>query len=279
MSTCASNYVDVDGIRTHYLEAGEGPVVVLLHSGEYGACAEISWEYNLDALAKHFRVVAPDWLGYGRTDKVYRFNDARAFVYRHLERFLQLLCIEKADFIGNSMGGTNLIGIAASQPEMLPIRSLIICGGGGFAPHNAHRQAMLDYNGSDEAMANLLNAMMHDSKWSEDADYIAKRQVFAKMPGAWENTSAARFKSPFAEARPEFGREDTTAYEQVAFPTLLIAGREDKLREPNYADAMAARIPNCELHVIEECGHCPNIERPEIVNPLMVDFLKRQHTG
>ena len=58
-------YINVDGIKTHYLEGGEGPVVVFLHSGEFGGCAELSWEFNLPAFAKHFRVVAPDWLGFG----------------------------------------------------------------------------------------------------------------------------------------------------------------------------------------------------------------------
>ncbi len=278
MPLVRSGFIDVDGIRTHYLEAGDGPTVVLLHSGEYGGCAEISWEFNFQALAENFRIVAPDWLGYGLTDKVYSFSDARALVYRHMRRFLELMCIEEADFIGNSMGGSNLIQIAANPPVILPIRSLILCGGGGFAPHNEHRQAMLDYDGSEDGMAKLLKAMMHDPKWGEDADYIARRQAYALMPGAWENTSAARMKAPFSEPKSEFGRADKTKYEQVAFPTLVIAGREDKLREPNYAEPMAARIPNSELHVIDDCGHCPNIEAPEIVNPLMIEFLRR-HNG
>ena len=123
MTEIASNYVDVDGIRTHYLEAGEGPTVVLLHSGEYGGAAEISWQFTVPALAPEFRVVAPDWLGFGRTDKLFDFGDARSRVYRHMRRFVEVMGIEKADFIGNSMGGSNLARIAATEPDLLPLRS------------------------------------------------------------------------------------------------------------------------------------------------------------
>ena len=69
-----SCFVEVDGIRTHYLEAGGGDPVVLLHSGEFGGCAELSWEYMIPHLAPHFRVIAPDWLGFGGTAKIHDFE-------------------------------------------------------------------------------------------------------------------------------------------------------------------------------------------------------------
>ena len=99
MTEIRSRFVDVDGIRTHYLEAGEGPIVVLLHSGEFGGAAEISWEFTLPALAEKFRVVAPDWLGFGRTDKVFDFANGRARVWRHMRRFPEVMAIDEADFI------------------------------------------------------------------------------------------------------------------------------------------------------------------------------------
>src|ERR1700735_4103796 len=82
-----SRFIEVDGMRTHYLEAGEGPPVVLLHSGEFGGCAELSWEYLIPALSQHFRIIAPDWLGFGRTAKVHDFEGKRARMMSHLVRF------------------------------------------------------------------------------------------------------------------------------------------------------------------------------------------------
>ena len=276
MTEIRSRFVDVDGIRTHYLEAGEGPTVVLLHSGEFGGCAEISWEFNIPALAEHFRVVAPDWLGFGRTDKIFDFTGARDRVYRHMRRFFEVMAIDEADFIGNSMGGSNLARIASSPPVIFPIRSVVLCSGGGFTPETEERKVLLAYDGTPEAMGALLKAMLYDPKWGDDAAYVAKRQEFATMPGAWECASAPRLKAPFAEAKGSgFGQADTNEYEKIAFPTLVIAGKEDRLREPGYANELAKRIPDCELHVFDDCGHCPNIEESTAFNEIAVRFLKK----
>jgi hypothetical protein len=84
MSTIPSRYVSVDGIRTHYPEAGSGPPVVQLHYGRFAGAAEISWEFAIPALAPHFHVIAPGWLGLGRTSKIYDFRNSRGRVYEHL---------------------------------------------------------------------------------------------------------------------------------------------------------------------------------------------------
>jgi len=274
-----SRYIDVDGIRTHYLEAGEGETVVLLHSGEFGGAAEISWEFTLPALARHFRVVAPDWLGFGRTEKIYDFGNPRARVFRHMERFIQVMGIARADFIGNSMGGSNLAVIAATQPALLPLRSIVLASGGGATPLTPERQKLLAYDGTPAAMSELLKAMLHDPKWGDDADYVARRQAIATQPGAWECASAPRLKmpDPKADQGAGFGRPDATPYENITVPTLIIAGAEDRLRAPGYAPELARRIAGSEVHVFEKCGHCPNIEMADRFNALTIDFLKRVH--
>jgi pimeloyl-ACP methyl ester carboxylesterase len=278
MAKIESKYVAVDGIRTHYLEAGGGPTVVLLHSGEFGGAAEISWEFTIPALAPHFHVVAPDWLGFGRTDKVFDFANPRGRVYRHMSRFVEVMGIASADFVGNSMGGSNLARIVGEGAPPLPVRSMVLASGGGFAPETEARKKLLAYDGSSEAMRALLHAMLFDRKWGDDAAGVARRQEFALMPGAWECAAAARLKPPAAPAKGSgFGTPDTTPYESIAVPTLIVAGAEDRLREPGYAMKLAARIPDCEVHVLERCGHCPNIEMADRFNELVIRFLKRVH--
>ncbi|MGZ8500793.1 MAG: alpha/beta fold hydrolase, partial [Candidatus Binatia bacterium] len=95
----------VGDIKTHFLEAGNGPDLVLLHGGEYGASAEITWRYNIETLSKTFHVIAPDTLGWGQTDKLYSFSDPAGLRIKHLQRFLESLVIGKAFFVGNSAGG------------------------------------------------------------------------------------------------------------------------------------------------------------------------------
>jgi pimeloyl-ACP methyl ester carboxylesterase len=256
-----SRYVDVDGIRTHYLEGGAGPDVVLLHSGEFGGCAELSWEYAAEPLARDFHVVAPDWLGFGRTDKIHDFVDARGRRLRHIARFLAVLGIERADFIGNSMAGGMIMQAASADPPLFPIRRIVIASGGGFSPDNEFRRALLDYDCTEAGMRRLLHAMFHDPKWAADDAYVKRRVDLSLVPGAWEATAAARLRNPTVSERAQFGQPDRTPYEKIGFRTLVIAGANDKLRNPGYADEIVKRMPDATLDVFADCGHCPNIEQ------------------
>lgn len=274
-----SRYINVDGIRTHYLEGGEGPTVVFLHSGEFGGAAELSWEFNLPAFAKHFRVVAPDWLGFGRTDKVFDFANGRDRVFNHMIRFLENMDIQEADFVGNSMGGSNLARIAAARPVIFPIRSLVLASGGGFAPATEARQQLLDYDGSPKAMRALLDGLFYDKKkWVDNPAYIRKRQKIATIPGAWECTAAVRFRRPTIKSSGgQFGNPDATPYENIAVPTFMIAGKQDRLREPGYAPKLAKRIPGAKVAVYDKACHCPHIEHAARFNREAIAFLKGVH--
>src|SRR5918999_1390154 len=109
----ASRFVMAGGVRTHYLEAGQGQPLVLVHSAEFGGRAEFSWRYNIAALAERFHVYAPDMVGFGRTEKIFNFSDRNGFRVRHLRSFMEVLCLESAHFMGNSAGGSMILTEAA----------------------------------------------------------------------------------------------------------------------------------------------------------------------
>lgn len=273
--TFKSRFVQVDGIRTHYFEEGEGRPILLLHSGEFGACAELSWEYTLSKLAERYRVVAPDWLGYGETDKLYDFGGGQARLMTHMRRFMQIMELEESDVIGNSMGAGLFSRTLANEPEAYRIRSLVMIAGGGFNPDNEHRRAMMNYDCTTDGMKALLRAMFVDPKWSEDPEYVQRRVQLSLRPGAWETIAAARFKNPSIPPREFFGRPDETPYQNLSMPTLIIAGDEDKLRLPGWEKELADQLPNCAVHVVSGTGHCPHIERPDEVNNVILKFLAR----
>src|SRR6201994_2565282 len=104
-----SRTTTIDGLSTHYLEAGDGDPVVLLHGGEFGVSAEIAWEATIPALAERYRVLAPDMLGFGESAKVIDFNDGRGMRIRHIAKFCDELRIAAAHFVGNSMGAINVL--------------------------------------------------------------------------------------------------------------------------------------------------------------------------
>src|ERR1700749_794753 len=129
MSRVQSKFIQAGGVRTHYLEGGAGPLLVFLHSGEFSGCSEITWEFNLEDLARSFHILAPDWLGFGKTEKLFSFEDMWGKRVEHITAFLNAMGVSKAHFMGNSMGGTMLITVATLDPCPWPIDRMVVVSG------------------------------------------------------------------------------------------------------------------------------------------------------
>ncbi len=272
-------YVAVDGVRTHYLEDGEThrgqrPTVILLHSAEYGGAAEFTWEFNLRALAEHFHVLAPDHLGFGLTDKIHDFTNPFNRRVAHIKRFIETMAIDgPVHVIGSSMSGGMGLTVAARPRPDWNIARLVCCSGGGDAPNNDARKVINSYQGDFEHMRRIVDVMFVDKTWVRDDAYISRRHTMANLPGAWEATSAARFKAPFREAGGPTER-DRIDYAAIACPVLVFAGRQDVLRNPGYTDDFVPNIPNCQLHVFEHAGHMGQIECADEFNAKVLGFLE-----
>jgi len=116
-------------------------------------------------------------------------------------------------------------------------------------------------DGTAEAMRAILRANFHDPAWAEDDAYIKRRVEASLAPGAWEAVAAARLKPPTMPPRSDFGQPDTIEYERIRYPTLVIAGAEDKLRLPGYHKALG-RIPDSRIVVLAEAGTWSTSRRP-----------------
>ena len=274
MTSLKSSFVQVDGIRTHYLEAGEGAPLVLLHSGEFGACAELSWERNIAGLAERFHVYAPDWLGYGKTEKLFSFDNMRLRREAHIAAFLHAMGITRAHFIANSMGGTMLLAAAASDPAPWPMDRIVVVAGGGDIPDNAARAILSNYDCTREHMRRIVETMFVDPAIRQDEAYIERRYLLSIEPGAWECTAAARFKAPHRAAPTSGVRVSVQSYDHVRVPVLLVTGADDPLRAPDFGPQLQRRVPGAELFVIPDAGHCPHIEHPDLFNARAIAFLE-----
>ncbi len=271
MTNYRSQYVRAGGIMTHYIEAGEGFPLVALHSGEFGGCCELSWERNIDALSKHFRVIAPDWAGFGKTEKVFSFDNMYNYRIDHITQFLHTLGIKRAHFMGNSMGGTVLLSTIARKDCPWPVEKAIVISGGGDVPDNDARKVLNTYEGDHDHMRQLVEVMFKNPAIYKDQAYIDRRYELSRAPGAWECTAAARFKAPwrepsgFAMTRPD--------YSPVKCPVFLVTGALDPLRAPGFGPKLHNEVPGSKLHVFENAGHCPHIDEAETFNELAVKFL------
>lgn len=267
----------VDGLITGYLEAGEGDPVVLLHGGEFGAGAEIGWEHNIAAIAAHYRVLALDMLGFGESAKVIDFNDGRGMRIRHIARFCEVVGVDSAHFVGNSMGAVNLFVDATSEAPVLPARSLVAICGGGEIQRNEHSAALYDYDATIAGMRRIVTALFYDASYPADDAYVQRRYEASIAPGAWEALAAARFRRPGLEPPPL--PSSTRAYERITVPTLVVEGGGDKLLPPGWAAEIAGQIRGGRSAVIDAAGHCPQIEQPDAVNELLLGFLADLHEG
>lgn len=275
--TVQRRYVVVDGLATSYLEAGTGDPVVLLHGGEFGVSAELGWEHNIASLAQHYRVIAPDMLGFGESAKVIDFTDGRGMRIRHIARLCAVLGIESAHFIGNSMGAINVLVDTTSSVPQLPARSLVIICGGGEIQRNEHMAALYDYDATEAAMRRIITALFHAESFPNDAEYVRRRYESSIVPGAWEALAAARFRRPGLEqpASPSSRRR----YDRITVPTLIVEGGCDKLLPPGWSAQITEQVAQGRSAVVGSAGHCPQIEQPHVVNELLLSFLAEQDPG
>ncbi|BBX15572.1 alpha/beta hydrolase [Mycolicibacterium duvalii] len=268
----ARRSVWVDGLHTSYLEAGTGDPVVLLHGGEFGANAHIGWEHTIDVLGQRYRVLAPDMLGFGESAKVVDFTDGRGLRIRHIARFCEVLGIDRAHFVGNSMGAINLLVDATSENPLLPARSLVAICGGGEIQRNEHVNALYDYDATVEGMRKIVAALFADPSYPADESYVLRRYESSIAPGAWESLAAARFRRPGLEPPPT--PSSARAYDRITVPTLVVEGGADKLLPPGWAAEIAAQVSGARSAVVAAAGHCPQIEQPDALNAVLLDFFE-----
>lgn len=264
-------HILVDGIETSYLEAGSGDPVVLLHGGEFGGDAEVCWEHTIPALARHYRVIAPDLLGFGQTAKIVDFVDGRQRRIRHFARFMDVVGAAGAPCIGNSMGGMLLLYDAGCEQPLIKPARLVSISGGGALSQSEHVAALFDYDGSTDGMKRVVAALFHGEQWPNDVQYVARRRANSLMPGAWEAIAAARFKRP--EAVQEPAPKSTINYAGITVPSLIIAGSDDKIKPYGWWEELTSQMAQARSVVIPDAGHCSQIEQPAAVLRELLDFL------
>jgi 2-hydroxymuconate-semialdehyde hydrolase len=263
--------IRVAGIKTHFLEAGHGPDLVLLHGGEYGASAEITWKYNIECLARQFHVVAPDLLGWGETDKIYSFSDPAGYRISHLRRLLGTLGVTKAYFVGNSAGGGLILRASVLDPMPLQIQKMVsICGNASV--FKTQSQADLEnYTPSLENMQKIVALLYHDPKWHTEEN-IRERYQSSIVPGAWEALSAARLRSPAHQARSTT-EEFVNKLSRLRLPLLIVSCAYDPLNQRDWEVNFQKIVPGSKVHRFSHSAHEPQIEETEEFNRVLTEFL------
>ncbi|MGI0091196.1 MAG: alpha/beta fold hydrolase [Nitrososphaerales archaeon] len=271
--TYRSNYIWINGLRTHYLEAGDSAkeTLIMIHDGGFGGSAEFSWSLNIDALASRFHVYCPDVTGFGKTEKVFNFEDPNGFRMRHLRQWLNVLGLERSHFAGNSWGANLLLGLAAQHSDMFKMEKIIVVSP-GYGSNAEVRRMTTAYVPDRENMRNLLKIFFYDEKWHNDP-YLSMRYNATTQPGAWEAVAAARFGPPGNE-KPFKGVAAATDYGAIRNKVLLVGGEFDELASTDVVKGIHEKIKDSEIHIFPRAKHCAQIERSDEFNQLALKFLE-----
>ncbi len=264
----------------HYHEAGEGPVLLLLHGSGPGVTGWANFEHNLPVFAKQFRTFILDLPGYGKSAPV--DGMPMQVCADSVIRFLDEQGIAKAHILGNSLGGMVGSMVAAQQPTR--VDRFVSIGGLGYGLFNAFPNEGINLlvefieDPTRAKIVQWLHSMVYDKSIITD-DLIERRMKQAMDPvtmatskkmysRAAMNAIAAMTEGPHAAA--------TFAHLAVIqAPTLLTWGRDDRVSSMDRAFVAMRMVPNCELHIFPKCGHWAMIERKAEFERTVLEFLTR----
>jgi pimeloyl-ACP methyl ester carboxylesterase len=258
--------VTVLGFKLHYLEAGRGAPVVLLHGlGGDGS----RWGPNIEPLAKDFHVFALDQIGFGESDKPLA-NYHTGMLAEFLVGFLKAAGISKASLVGNSMGAGVALYTAVHFPGM--VDRIVLADGGGYrsaagaaaAPTpEALRRRQLQNSVTRDETREFFRILFHDK--SLVTDKMVDEQLMLRLRAAFTIT-----KMQEAGERGSLSEQEVRA---VKAPTLVVWGKYDELANPAGAERLEKAIPGARKAIIDNCGHMPQLERADEFNRLVREFL------
>ena len=262
------------GIRTNYHDSGgAGAPVLLIHGSGPGVSAWANWRLVLPALAQQARVIAPDMVGVGYTERPQGFVYSMDAWVRQAVGLLDALGIERTDLVGNSFGGGLSLALAIAHPER--VRRLVLMGSAGVSfPLTEGLDAVWGYTPSVENMRAIMDYFAFDQGLMSDD--LARLRFEASIRPGFQESFAAMFPAPrqrWIEALAS-AEADIRALPHQA---LVIHGREDRVIPLATSLTLSSWIQRSQLHVYGQCGHWTQIEHAARFARLVGDFLAEAH--
>ncbi len=272
-------YYDANGVSTRAIEAGQGPVLILLHGT--GGHAE-AYLKNIEAHARHFHVYAIDMVGHGYSDAPDISYDMQCYV-DFMRDFLDAIGADKAFISGESLGATVASWFALAHPERI---DKIVMNTGMMLPPDDQGakdlQVLLERTRAAtgtpdrEAIRHRIRWLMHREEDITDELVEVRFQIYqqdgrATVMRKIAEQSIGALLDPTEQKKwfhPDLLR-------QLACPTLVLWTRYNPGQFVPLAEEGASLIPDSELVVLENSAHWPQWEEPEAFNTAHLDFLLR----
>jgi pimeloyl-ACP methyl ester carboxylesterase len=261
--------IDVDGIATNYHDVGDGAPVLLIHGSGPGVSAWANWRLAIPELARNHRVIAPDILGFGYTERPDGARyDAETWL-AHLVGLLDALGLDKVSVVGNSFGGSLALRLATRFPDR--VDRLVLMGSVGVLfPLTPGLDEVWGYEPSVANMRHLLDVFAYDPRFASDE--LAELRYQASVRPGVQEAYAAMFPAP-RQDKIEAMAVPEQAIAALPHETLIVHGRDDRVIPLTTSRRLLDLIPHSQLHVFARCGHWVQIEHTARFNALVDAFL------
>jgi len=266
---------DLD-LQIHYNDAGAGAeTVVMLHGSGPGASGWANFNRNVEPLvAAGYRVILMDCPGWSKSDPIVCTGSRSDLNGRALKGLLDVLGIDRVHILGNSMGGHSAVAFALANPPR--VGKLVLMGGGTagpslFTPMPAEGIKLLQGLYREPTIENLkrmMNVFVFDASAITEELMQARLENMLARRDHLENfvKSLAANPKQFTDYGPRLG--------EIAAPTLVIWGRDDRFVPMDAGLRLLAGMQNAQLHVFNRCGHWAQWEHADAFNRMVLDFLQ-----
>lgn len=275
-------YVDVDGVKVHYIEAGnkEEEMFFLVHGGGMGSCAEVNYGDVIGLLSKEFYVVAADNVGFGYTlgrgPQDYTAEAQGNFLIRILETLGK-----KTHLTGNSHGGWLIQYIAHVRPDL--VKKLVIINSLNGSPILPNvPTGVKPYSGPPPLPTfGSIKEHMGDEVYYHK-ELLTEERIEKILEVSLKNYEFARARSMALYERSQKGYKNldfrgkhiSEYADQLKMPVLLTWGRDDPSPRLEYGLALYSRIPGAEMHILPNAKHHVMADQSERWSSVVTNFLK-----
>ena len=260
---------DANGIKTNYLEAGKGDPVVLIHGSGPGVTSYANWRLVLPALAENFRVLAPDMVGFGFSERPANIQYGVQTWADQVVGLMDTLELPRAHMVGNSFGGAIALRIATQHPDR--VGKLVLMGSMGVPfPITEGLERVWGYEPSFENMRKVLDVFAYSRDLVNDE--LAEVRYRGSIQPGFQESFAAMFPAP----RQRWVEAMCTPEDDIRrlpHRTLIVHGREDQVIPVQTSLRLMELIDNADLSVFSHCGHWSMIERTEDFNRNVSEFF------
>lgn len=255
-------FIELNGVKHHYVSTGEGPPVVFVH-GLGGSLH--AWHAVMESLSQHHHCVALDLRGHGRSDAGASTYSVQGWA-GDIEALIAALELPAVTLVGHSMGTLVTQHLAATRPEI--VDNLVLIGAISYLEPPAKEQytkraEMAEADGMDALVDDWLPGALAPRTHAQLPQLSGLlRELFLRNdPAAYANACRAQAKAPSID------RED------IGQPTLLLVGDHDQSTPIAMTEELQRTIPVSRVRVLPSAGHWMILEHPDAITAAILEFL------